>query len=85
MGQAAEDLKKATGNVLRLVVQAAAAQDAADKARAEGSPALFNVAQAHRQAEKDAHEALDKTIAAALAAIRAGDMQIMPPQGDSQS
>lgn len=76
MGQAAEDLKKATGEVLKAVIQAAAAQDAADKARAEGSPNLFTIAQAHREAEKHAHELLDKTVAAALAAIRAGDMTL---------
>lgn len=76
MGHAAEELKKATADVLAQVIQTAAAQAAADQARAEAAPNLFALAQAHRHAERRCHEMLDATIKAALAAINAGDINL---------
>lgn len=76
MGDSAENLKKATSTLLNQVVAAAVAGSRADKARTEADPNLFNIAQAHRAAERRAHELLDECIAAAHKAWDEGDITL---------
>lgn len=76
MSDAAEKLKTTTDKLLRNVVGAAVASKAADDARAKAAPNLFEIAQAHRKAEKLAHDSLDECIKAARAAWDAGEITL---------
>lgn len=71
MSDEREQLSKATQALMRAVAEAGEAQIKADRARAEGTMS-WQVATAHRDAEKNMHDKADQMQAAYVVASLAG-------------